>query len=75
VYRESQEAWLGGVLAKLAKNMRATALAADAENRRLGKKAAALENCGGSLQRVFASAIGGSKFIPCLRIPAFFLSL
>lgn len=61
VYREEQEAWLGAVLARLAKNMRATALAADAENRKAGRKAATLENCGGSLQRVFASAIGGNN--------------
>jgi len=64
VYREEQDAWLGAVLARVAKNMRATALAADAENRKAGRKAATLENCGGSLQRVFASAIGGSESFP-----------
>lgn len=47
----------------LAHNMRAVALAADTEVRSSGRKATMLENCGGSLQRVFASAIGGSEFM------------
>ena len=65
VYREEKEAWLAGPLEGLAKNMRAVALTADGQARKAGRKAGALENCGGSLQRVFATAIAGS--MPPLR--------
>lgn len=61
VYREEKEPWLGFPLEGLAKNMRAVALAANAEARKSGRKSGALENCGSSLQRVFATAIGGSE--------------
>ena len=48
----------------LAHNMRAVALAADADCQKAGRKAGTLENCGGSLQRVFASAISGGDQSP-----------
>lgn len=69
VYREETVAWLGGPLEGLAKNMRTVALAADAEARNAGRKAGALENCGGSLQRVFATAIAGSEMLSPFTMP------
>ena len=61
IYREEKEPWLGGPLEGLGKNMRAVALAANAGAKKAGRKSGALENCGGSLQRIFATAIGGSR--------------
>lgn len=52
----------------LAKNLRSVALAADTIIRKLGKKPVVLEACGSSLQKIFATAIGGSKLehsAPC----------
>lgn len=60
-FREDKEAWLVAPLEGLAHNIRAVALAADAESRKAGRKTSTLENCGSSLQRVFASAITGNN--------------
>ena len=45
----------------LARNIRAVALAADSAIRRSGRKPIILEACGSSLQKIFATAIVGSK--------------
>lgn len=60
-YREDRDGWLAEPLTGLAHNMRSVALAADADARRAGRKSGTLENCGSSLQRVFASSIGGGE--------------
>ncbi len=61
VYREARDAWLAGPLVQLAKNLRATAHDADTKSKNVGGRAAALESCGGSLQRIFSAAVAGSE--------------
>jgi len=64
VFQEVQGGRMSRVIARVAENIRCTAMAADAAARAAGEGSDALELCGASLQRLFSALVRGSESSP-----------